>query len=304
MLHHFTITITSKRLCALLLAFCVVSISLATTSRAIYQERPVAPAETIINSNITTDTTWTLTNSPYHITHNVEIEAGVTLTIEPGVEVWIGQKLYVHVREGASIIAKGTPTQHITIDRYIDPITQTGPRWRKVWFHENTTSYFRYVDFAYGGAAANSDDTILHLEGAGTHVFNNCTIRASKQQGIVAQGSPLNVTIAGTLFQNNARRSIVADSGANLVITGSTFDVGEHIAIYQRNKDTPATITANNSNFLADPSHYAIWNEVPSSVINTQNNWWGVADGPNTYSSPLETSGAVNYDPWNMNHEP
>jgi hypothetical protein len=139
------------------MAFCLMSGFLATPSQAVYQEHPAAPAETIIDSNITTDTTWTLANSPYHVTNNIEVNAWVTLTIEPGVAVWIGEKLYLHVREGASIIAKGTPTQHITIDRYKP---DQGPRWRKIWFHENTTSYFRYVDFAYGGAAANSDDTI------------------------------------------------------------------------------------------------------------------------------------------------
>jgi len=287
----------SKRLSILLLGFCIVSAFLATSSQAVYQERPMAPAETIINSNITADTTWTLANSPYHVTNNIEIEPGVTLTIEPGVQVWIGERLYVHVREGASIIAKGTPTQHIIIDRYIDPDTGLGPRWRKIWFHENTTSYFRYVDIAYGGASASGDDAILHFEGAGTHVLNNCTVQASKQQGIVASGSLLNVTVAGTLFQDNGRRAIMADSGANVAVTGSTFNMGEHIAIYLRDKSASATITVNDSNFLADPGYYTIWNEIPSNVIDAQNNWWGVTSGPNTTGGPLVTSG-VNYAPW------
>jgi len=279
MLHRFTLT--SKRLAILLLGFCIVSAFLATSSQAVYQERLMVPAETIINSNITTDTTWTLANSPYHVTNNIEIEPGVTLTIEPGVQVWIGEKLYVHVRDGASIIAKGTPTQHIIIDRYIDPDTGLGPRWRKLWFHENTTSYFRYVDIAYGGASASGDDTILHFEGAGTHVLNNCTVQASKRQGIVASGSLLNVTVAGTLFQDNGRRAIMADSGANVAITGSTFNMGEHIAIYLRDKGAPATITVANSNLLSTAGTNAVWNELcGSTCINAQNNWWGAANGP------------------------
>jgi len=302
MLHR--LTLSSKILGAVLLALCLVSIFLATSSRAVYQERPVSPAETIIDSNITADTTWTLANSPYHITDNIEIEPGVTLTIEPGVEVWIGEKIYVHVREGASIIAKGTPTQHITIDRYIDPVTHLGPRWRKIWFHDNTTSYFRYVDFAYGGAAANSDDTILHFEGSGTHVLNNCQVRASKQQGIVAQGSPLNVTVAGTLFQDNGRRAIMTDSGANVVVTGSTFNMEGHIAIYLRDKGNPATITVSDSNILTDGSNFAVYNEVylngGSTRIDARNNWWGQASGP--YAGAV-TAG-VDYSPWRTTEAP
>ena len=37
----------------------------------------------IINSN----TTWTLANSPYTVTSEVEVDYGVTLTIEPGVVI-------------------------------------------------------------------------------------------------------------------------------------------------------------------------------------------------------------------------
>ncbi len=290
MLHR--LTFSSKKLGTLFLAFCVVSVSLATSSGAAYQERPATPAETIINSNITTDTTWTLANSPYHVTNNIEVDAGVTLTIEPGVQVWIGEKFYVHVREGASITAKGTPAQHITIDRYIDPETHLGPRWKKIWFHENTTSYFRYVDFAYGGSAASSDDCVLHLDGAGTHVFNNCTIQASKQQGIVATGASLNLTIAGTLFQNNGRYPIIADNGVNLSVTGSTINAGNNLGLWLRPGSVPATITIADSNLLSSGGFSAVANGMSTAhCINAQNNWWGATNGPYDSSSASDACG-------------
>ena len=128
--------ISSQKL-GILFILCVLSIS---WSMPIYASRPASPATptaTIINSNITSDTTWTLANSPYHLLTNVDVEAGVTLSIEPGVEIWIDAKRYIHVREGASIIAKGTPTQRITISRYIDPETGTGSR-----------DFFNYDDIA------------------------------------------------------------------------------------------------------------------------------------------------------------
>ena len=53
-------TLSSKRLGVLLLAFCVAILSMGIPSQAAYQERPAALADTIINSNITADTTWTL----------------------------------------------------------------------------------------------------------------------------------------------------------------------------------------------------------------------------------------------------
>jgi hypothetical protein len=43
------------------------------------------PAETIISSDIKTNTTWTKSGSPYQVQTIVTVYPGVTLTIEPGV---------------------------------------------------------------------------------------------------------------------------------------------------------------------------------------------------------------------------
>ncbi len=42
---------------------------------------------TIVGGNISVDTTWTFVGSPYIVMENVIVDPGVTLTIEPGVEV-------------------------------------------------------------------------------------------------------------------------------------------------------------------------------------------------------------------------
>ena len=293
MLHR--LTLTSKRLCALLLAFCAVSAFMATSSQAVYQERLGAPAETIIASDITTDTTWTLANSPYRVTKEIYVKPGVTLTIEPGVTVWVEKELKIHAEGGATIIAKGTPDQPITFDRYRNPSTGLAPRWKKIHLHPNSTSYFRYVDFAYGGASSN-ESTILHFEGLGTHVLNMCTVRDSKLQGITAQGDSLNLTVAGTLFEDNGRWSLAVDSGADVVVTGSTFDVTDHIAVRLRDKGAgPATITISDSNMLSDGSSFVVYNEMAGSVsINARNNWWGQASGPHAGA----VTAGVSYTPW------
>ena len=262
----------------MLVIVCIAGAVLAASDQAISQAQPAAPTATYINSNITTDTTWTKTGSPYIVTANIAVEPGATLTIEPGVEVWIGETLYFGVWSGASVIAKGTPTEHIVITRNTPT---SGPRWRKMWFYPNTSSYFRYVDFSYGGASASGDDTILYFEGPGNHILNNCTVRASRRQGVVASGSGLNLTVAGTLFQDNGRRSIMVDNGADLTVTGgSTFNDVVDASIYLRNRPTPPTVNVTNSN-LANGVRQGVANEMYSSVcVNAQNNWWGAANGP------------------------
>ena len=42
-------------------------------------------AQTNVSSNITTNTTWTLINSPYIVKSNILVNSGITLNIEPGV---------------------------------------------------------------------------------------------------------------------------------------------------------------------------------------------------------------------------
>jgi parallel beta-helix repeat protein len=44
-------------------------------------------AQTYVSGNITTNTKWTTTGSPYIIQSDVKVQSGVTLTIDPGVEV-------------------------------------------------------------------------------------------------------------------------------------------------------------------------------------------------------------------------
>ena len=56
-------------------------------------------AETYVNSNITTNTTWTATNSPYIVIGNVTVTKNATLSIDPGA--------MVKFAGGASLIIKG-----------------------------------------------------------------------------------------------------------------------------------------------------------------------------------------------------
>ncbi|HEY75185.1 MAG TPA: hypothetical protein G4O00_03265 [Thermoflexia bacterium] len=278
---------------------------LATSGQAVYQRLPVAPAETIVDSDITTDTTWTLANSPYHIVTNLNIMPGATLTIEPGVQVLLDPKLYIHVWDGASLIAKGTPSQHIVFDRY-------SKRWKKIWFHEGSSSYLRYVEVRGAGADSSDENTSIHYQGTGSHVLNWCQIVDGDQFGVVAEGS-VNLTIAGTLLAENAKVDLVIDESANVVVTGSTLDkraLGQGRTIWLRSAGSSLTI--NDSNILTPGSEYGIQNDVPTSVcINAENNWWGASNGPydgswasdkcgsdsNNGSGSWVTNG-VDYRPW------
>ncbi|NCC36078.1 MAG: hypothetical protein EOM24_29295, partial [Chloroflexia bacterium] len=86
---------------------------LFTLLASVLAPSPVA-AETVITGNITEDTTWTKAESPY-IVGQAYIGAGITLTIEPGVEVRFTSGGWLSTWPGAAstLIAEGTEDEPI-----------------------------------------------------------------------------------------------------------------------------------------------------------------------------------------------
>lgn len=82
---------------------------------------PGAPAGgTIVGGTLLTNTVWSAASSPYIIAEqDLVVPAGITLTIEPGVEVLLDQYRSLVVTDtDATLWAVGTPTQPITFTAY------------------------------------------------------------------------------------------------------------------------------------------------------------------------------------------
>jgi hypothetical protein len=267
-----TTSFNVRRLGVLFLVLCIAGLGLTTFSRAAAPEHETAPAGTTINYDITTNTTWTLVGSPYYVTkQEIWINPGVTLTIEPGAQIFLLDAGKIHVSGGASLVAKGTPSQHIAVTR-ID----TSSRWKTINHYAGSTSYYRYVDFTWGG----KDTGLLYYQGPGTHTVNNCTLDNSSKHGIYAEGSGLNLRIAGTQFTHFGLYGISMDSGVTVQVTGSEiFHTGPKNGIYVRKVGAPAALTVTDSNIIVPG--LGINNEFSSDVcVNAQHNWWNAANGP------------------------
>ena len=66
-----------------------------------------------VSGDITTNTTWTLTNSPYVVTSTVTVKSPAVLTIEPGVVVKFDPGTSLVAESGATLTASGTSTDPI-----------------------------------------------------------------------------------------------------------------------------------------------------------------------------------------------
>jgi len=73
-----------------------------------------------VSGLISSNTTWTVANSPYVVTNNILVNAGVTLTIQPGVTVKFNALKSMQI--DGTLIAKGTNADSI---RFTSNTTQT-----------------------------------------------------------------------------------------------------------------------------------------------------------------------------------
>lgn len=144
-----------------------------------------ASAQTIVCGN--TSGTWTPAGNPYMIACDSTVPAGQTLTIEPGVVVWVGSNVTLTVN--GLVQAVGTPTQRITIGT-----NSMSWRWNTfVVTGTAGTNRFKYCDFSNG-------INLLDFRGASQNevmysTFSNATT------GVVYRDNSVNTTLFCS-FQN------------------------------------------------------------------------------------------------------
>ncbi|MFH0730526.1 MAG: right-handed parallel beta-helix repeat-containing protein [Pseudomonadota bacterium] len=149
---------------------------------------------TNVSGAISSSTTWTLAGSPYVVTGDITLSAGVTLTIQPGVVVQFGDNVALWV--DGTLSAVGTSSAHITFTG-----TSESPDWWRVISIQNAGSAtFEWCDIAYGGYYENAD---ILKTGTGSLSLKNSTIRYSDGDGFrIAEGYST-FTSAGNTFSNN-----------------------------------------------------------------------------------------------------
>ncbi len=290
---------------------------------------PVANA-TYVEGVITQDTVWTLIDSPFIVVNNITVPSGVTLTIEPGVEVRFGGNFSLNV--AGRLIAQGTEDRMITFTSNRPAEEAKAGDWVAIEFIASSGSQMACctVEYAVNGIIIeNSSLEISNCEITknsenGIKIIGNCslTIKNSKimlnKNGVAPIllniNSSQQVTLDSDTISSNQYGVYIDGEVENLHVVNCNLmsnDVGIYVSGKTDLEITHNSIAYNKIGVLYENSSSRVsinFNDLygntlamrsnSSEPVNATYNYWGDLTGPyhpslnpNGKGNPVESDG-------------
>ncbi|MBX5326262.1 MAG: NosD domain-containing protein [Candidatus Bathyarchaeia archaeon] len=160
---------------------------------------PFTVTATYVEGNITQDTVWTLTDSPFVLSKDVTVYPNASLTIEPGVEVRFGGYFLLNVL--GRLTANGTKDRVITFTSNKE--SPMPGDWKTIQFSGAASSLLAYCSIKYAENGTTVRNSNVEIK--------NSQISNNLQNGITIENS--NVKIEGSIVSNNTQNGIFITNG-------------------------------------------------------------------------------------------
>jgi RHS repeat-associated protein len=239
----------------------------------------------------------------YHVTGNVTVPSGVTLTINPGAIVKFDPGMGITVQSGGQLIADGTVAQPIIFTSIKDDAnggdtngdgSATSPApgdWGQIAVYGSAT--FDHTELLYGSGIGTTglNSGAIHNYG-GTVTFADSIISQALYDGLDASAG--STAISNSLFTDTDRAVVSSLGGTAISIVNCSFD-NNVIGIFAH---AGGSFTATNC-MLTSSSQIGIDTDSGPQAISYSDVWSTVAGSVN-YSGmtdPTGTDGDISADP-------
>ncbi len=240
----------------------------------------------LISHDFTSNYTLQELHSPYYLQGTVDVEEGVTLTIELDVNLWTlsGSKLRIY----GTIHADGTSVSPFETRIWIGPEDNISPppgSWQGINFKSTAseTSTMKYCDIMGANKGIEFDD------GPSSITITDCWVSYCNN-GIWIDGTNLTLDYCRISWCNT--RGIIVYPDGFLTVTHTNLN-DNYIGISTSDSEE---IHWNNFGGL---QHIFLQNDY-GVYVNAQNNWWD-SPNPSNWGVYIENPEWANYDPWEPN---
>jgi parallel beta-helix repeat protein len=211
---------------------------------------------TFVSGTISTDTTWDLAGSPYIIVGNVIVDSGVTLTVDPGVQVKFDD--YYRIDVDGDFIALGNSANKINITS--NKATPAQGDWYTIRVNPGGYVVLNFCNISYSLKAVqitsssnniiawseffDNEDAVKLISSSGNHIRNNTFMSNGEAVGLFTPSN--NNEITGNNFSDNWIGLYIEGSLNNIVTNNNFVNDGVYVVGSSAQNYNTHTIPTNN----------------------------------------------------------